>query len=121
MRRHRIEFGAREDLVELAAVGQFHRDAGFLHVGKRFARGLDGNRQKLFVRGRQDVGVKPGPEFFDGPANQPVIEIVTAERRIAAGGKHFKDTLGKVQKRNVKRTAAEVINQVLASAPLSRP
>ena len=114
MRRHRIEFRAREDLVELAAVGKLHRHTSLLFVGQRFTRRLDGNRQTLFVRGRQDVGVKPGPEFFDGPANQPVIEIVTAERRIAAGGKHFEDTLGEVQKRYVKRTAAEVINQVLA-------
>lgn len=96
MRRHRIEFITREDLVELATVGKLHRHASLLSVGQRFTRRLDGNRQTLFVRGRQDVGVKAGTEFFDGPANQPVIKIVTAERRITTGGKHLKDTLGEV-------------------------
>ena len=96
MRRHRIEFGARENLIELASVGQFHRDAGFLHVGKRFARGLDGNRQKLFVRGRENVGMQARTQLFNGPANQAMVKIVASERRIAACGKHLKDTLGEV-------------------------
>ena len=96
MRRHRIEFRARENLVELASVGKLHRHASLLCVGQCFARGLDGNRQTLFVRGRQDVGVKPGTEFFNGPANQAMVKIVASERRIAACGKHLKDTLGEV-------------------------
>ena len=114
MCRHGVEFGARKHFIKLAAIGKFHRHTSFLHIGERFASGLDGNRQTLFVRGRENVGMQSRPQLLNGPANQAMVEIVATKRRIATRSKHFKDTLGKVQKRNVKRTATEVVDQILA-------
>ena len=50
-----------------------------------------------------------------------VVEVVAAERRVAAGGQHLEDALLQAQQRDVEGAAAEVVDRVEALRALSRP
>ena len=58
---------------------------------------------------------------FNQMAQHAVVEIVAAERGIAAGGLHFEQAFGKLQHGYVKRAAAEVVHHECAFGGIIQP
>ena len=50
-----------------------------------------------------------------------LIEIIAAQRGIAVGGKHFEDTLGQTQNRNIESATAQIVNREGAFARVVEP
>ena len=68
------------------------------------------------------MGVGDGKTiYFNQMAQHAVVEIVAAERRIAAGGLHFEQAFGKLQHGYVKRAAAEVVHHKSAFGGIIQP
>ena len=59
-----------------------------------------------------------GLERLGHIVDQHVVEVVTAEVRIAVGGLHLEDAVAKFEDRNIERTAAEVVHGDLHVAVL---
>ena len=68
------------------------------------------------------LGVGDGEAVgFNQVAQHAVVEIVAAERGIAAGGLHFKQAFGKLQNGYVEGTTAEVVHHKGAFGGIIQP
>ena len=77
--------------------------AGF--GGERFFGGAHEAEQKLavlLVKLRELV-------LLEQVTEEAVVEIIAAQRAVAAGGFHFKQAFGELQHRHVKRAAAQIV------------
>ncbi len=104
---HRLELLARDAHRELA-----RRE-------RTCERRMVGAGELLFRRPRRDehaalvlrrVGVEPG--LGESPVGEQAIEVVAAERRVAAGRHHLEHALGQAQQRDVEGAAAQVVDRV---------
>ena len=50
-------------------------------------------------------------DVFERDAQQPVIDIVAAQVRVAVGGEHFEDAFLQLENRDVERAAAEIVDR----------
>ena len=80
---------------------------GFARAGQQQARILGRERLEL---GR-----------LEHPAEDALVEVVAAERRIAAGRQHFENAARQVEDRDVERAAAQVIDGIHAFGGVIQP
>ena len=93
--------GADERQVD---VGLHHR--GELHLGllRRLAQALE---RHAILRQIDALGLL---ELGHDPLDDPVIEVVAAQMRVAVGGLHLHHALAHLEDRDVERAAAEVVH-----------
>ena len=72
--------------------------------------------QQAHIFGRERLRVDAG--LREHVIEQRMVEIVAAERGIAARGQHFEHALRQLQDRQVERAAAEVIHRIEAFGPV---
>ena len=60
-------------------------------------------------------------ELVGQPVDDTLVEILAAEKGIAVGRLYFEDALGDIEDRNVKGTAAKIIDRDFAGALLFEP
>ena len=109
-----LKLRPRECLVEVLRTGGIGRDER--KVDMRLGR-----RRKLALRTLrgflQTLQCKPvltkvdsslGLELGDHPIDDPLIEILTAEEAVAAGGEHLEHAVIHLQDRDIERASAEV-------------
>ena len=64
--------------------------------------------QRHPVVGQADAGL--ALEALDEPVDDPLVEVFTAEVRVAGGGEHFEEAVFELEDRDVERAAAEVVD-----------
>ena len=68
------------------------------------------------------MGVGDGKTiYFNQMTQHTVVEIVAAERRIAAGGLHFEQSFGKLQNGYVEGATTEVVHHKCAFGSIIQP
>ena len=119
---HRLSHGVHRLRDErLRDLGERLRGDRHLHDFARLQDRLDG---RLFVRRQQFLGLarldhqRRGVDFgqrreaglLGDVAEQALVEVVAAERGIAARGQHFEHALRQLEDRDVERAAAQVVH-----------
>ena len=101
-------------MLGTARVGRQERqiDFGFQHV-RQLDLGLFGGflqpLQRHLVLGNVDAGLLL--ELLHQPVDNPLVDVVAAQVRVAVGGFHFHDAVAHFEDGNVERAAAEVIHR----------
>ena len=106
--RHRRKALGADRQVHPASVRQARLDRGLALAGQELLGGARPGRQQALVLGRQQRQVA----LLQDPAVQPVIKVIAAQRRVAAGGEHLEHTLPEPQHRHVEGAAAQVVHRV---------
>ena len=124
---HCVEFLAREIKLDLVAVVERKADAGRLVLREGLLRGARERHQTALFGGGEDVaGERVGrlavnreaglgiaaAEALRDVTEDAVVEVVAAQRRIAARGENFEDSARELEKRDVERAAAEIVDHV---------
>ena len=84
---------------------------------QRFLDSTRLDRQQALVLRRQQRQIG----LLQRPAIQPVVEVIAAERGVAAGSQHLEHALGEAEDRDVEGAAAEVIDRVDAFGGVVQP
>ena len=109
-----LELGTRQCFNQVFGHTAYRHDIRQVDFRRRgagkFDFGLFGSfLQALHGHGvGREVGTFVVLELLNEPVDDHVVEVVTAEVRIAVGRKHFKHAAAEFQDGNIKRTAAEV-------------
>ena len=96
--------------VDHFAIGQTQRNRRFGIVGEEFLGFATAHHQATRILQRQRL--RSG--LLDHPAIDAVVEIVSPQRRIAAGGHHLEHSLGQLQDGNIERSSPQVIHRINA-------
>ena len=111
-----LELGARERHVEMLGTRRVGGDERKIDVGRRRRAQLDLRLLRRFLEPLQGhlvlrkVDALILAELFDDPVDETLVDVVSAEMRVAVGGLHFDDAVAHFQDRDVERAAAEVIH-----------
>ena len=121
MASHGIELFPRELKLHFISVVEGKTDVGCLirRPGKRhqaplFRCGKNMSREcfgRLSSHREACLGIASAEAFRD-VAEHAMVKVVTAQSGIAARGEHLKDAARQLEKRNVERAAAKVIDHV---------
>ena len=127
MAGHCVKFLAREIKLDLVAVVERKVDAGRLVLREGLLRGARERHQTALFGGGEDVAGKrvgrlavnreaglgiAAAEALRDVTEDAVVEVVAAQRRIAARGENFEDSARELEKRDVERAAAEIVDHV---------
>ncbi|CAK0601456.1 NAD-specific glutamate dehydrogenase [Burkholderia pseudomallei] len=110
---------ARDRLRELLARRQLHVDTRLRRGRQRLLRAAHAIEQQAHVLGRERGRLEA--RLREHVLEQQVIEIVAAERGIAARREHFEHALRELQNRQIERAAAEVIDRIEALRAVVEP
>ena len=87
-------------------------DLGFHDAGKLDLRSLGGITQTLqchlIALGTQ-IQTFVFSELVDQPVHDPLVDIVTAQMRVAVGGFHFDQAFANLENRNIEGASAKII------------
>ena len=71
--------------------------------------GRAGGLQQIALCARIEIGGQASA--LDDPAGNRVIEVIAAQRAVAASGQNFENAAGQTQNRNIESTAAQVVDR----------
>ncbi|EGP42816.1 putative NAD-specific glutamate dehydrogenase [Achromobacter insuavis AXX-A] len=108
--RQRLELRAGQRVIDHLAIGQRQRQMGVLRIRQRFAGRAGRHQQATPVGMRQFGGARGRHHVVDDER----IEIIAAQRGIAAGRDHFEHALRQPQNGNIESAATQVIDGVHA-------
>ena len=109
-----FELGARECLDQVLGHAAHRHDVGEVDLRRGRAREFDlrffGSLLQALHGHRVggEVGALVVLEFLHEPVDDHLVEVVTAQVRVAVGGEHFEHAAAELENRDVERTAAEV-------------
>src|SRR5262249_33316342 len=112
-----LEFGGSQCLVKVLGPGRIGGDEREVQLrfgsSRQLALGALGGFFKALER--EPVGPEVYSGFFLESLNHPVddslIEVFSAEERVAAGGQHFEDAVAHFHYGYVKGSAAQIVNR----------
>jgi hypothetical protein len=107
----RFELAALDRLSHLRAGDIAAKDAALV-ARERFLDGARGDRRGTAIAGALRAGTGAG----ERPVGERGVDVVAAERRVAARGDDLEDAAGHSQQRDVEGAAAEVVDGVQALA-----
>ena len=116
--RHAVERSARQRGREFPARRKRKAHVNGIRVRERFLRALRAVEHLTAVFGRK---FRFASDLRRKGVVDRVVEVVAAERGVAARREDFKDAAGELQERHVEGAASEVINEVDAFSPVVEP
>ncbi|MNT27121.1 NAD-specific glutamate dehydrogenase [compost metagenome] len=90
------------------ATGQHRVNHRAVALGQGFLGSAGAHHQQSGVLGGQRLQAS----LFHDPAQQALVEVVAAERGVAAGGHHLEHALGQLEHGDVEGAATEIVNRV---------
>ena len=126
---HRFQFGTGQLLDQVLGPDRVRCDERQIDLGFLSVRELDLGALRRVTQTLQmpfrcpccQIETLVLLEFLDQPIDDALVDVVTAQVRVAVGGLHFDDAFADFQDGNVERAAAEIVHRDGFVLLLSRP